>query len=172
MRFICATIICGILLCGCSPKATESFFDYQNNEFSFECKLTYNGHENEVKVTMSAPNEAGERETVIVEYISPEIIKGYTLEKSGGQYKGKMGDIEIPFGERAAGVVKAIEGIFSLGEDMLSGIETAENGMTEAEFLSESVSGKVVMDENGSLSSIEASFTDGDSLEIKIKANQ
>lgn len=168
MKKLITFALCAALLCSCSAK-NEKLFDYQDGEIEFECTLVYNGHENEAKITMSAPNEEGERETVRVEYTSPEIIGGYTLEKSNGQYKGKMGDIEIPFGERAAGVVKAIENIFFLSEDMISGIDTAENGMSEASFVCEGISGKVVMNKDGSLSSIEASFADGDSVSLRVK---
>ncbi len=168
MKYIISIFLCCFILCGCT-SANEEFFDYQNDEMSFQCAIVYNGHENEVKITMSAPDENGERETVRVEYISPEIISGYTLEKSGGEYKGKMGEIEIPFGENAAGVVKDLESIFSLTEDMISSIETAENGMTEAAFVCEEISGKVIMNDIGELSSIEANFDHGDSLSLKVK---
>ncbi len=168
MKKLISAAICAILLCSCSAK-NEEFFDYQDEEISFDCTIVYNGHENEAKVTLSAPNENGERETVRVEYSSPEIIGGYSLEKSNGEYKGKMGEIEIPFGEKTAGVVKAIEKIFSLSEDMISGIDTAENGMTEAAFVCEEITGKVIMSEKGQLSAIEASFSDGDSVSINIK---
>ncbi len=168
MKYFVSIFLCLIFLCGCSQK-TEDFFAYQKNEISFDCTLSYNGHENDVKITMSAPDEKGERETVRVEYTSPKAIKGYTLEKSGGQYKGKMGNIEIPFGEKAAGVVKAMEYIFSLSEEMLSGIDTTEEGLTQAEFACENITGKVIMNEKGELSSIEGSFADGDSICIKIK---
>ena len=168
MKKLICFVICAALLCSCSFD-NEEFFDYQDKEISFDCTLIYNGHENNAKVTMSAPNEKGERETVRVEYSSPEMIGGYSLEKSDGEYKGKMGDIEIPFGEKTAGVVKAIERIFSLSEDMISSIETAENKMTEASFVCEEISGKVIMNEKGELSSIEASFSDGNSVSLKIK---
>ncbi len=171
MKFFSAMIICCILLCGCSSKS-EDFFSYQNRELSFECTLIYNGHENEAKISMSAPNEEGKREIIRVEYISPQIIRGYTLEKSNGQYKGKMGDIEIPFGERAAGVVQALEYVFSIEKDMLSGIETAESGMTEAEFISDTLSGKVVMNESGQLVSIIANLSNGSSISVKLKQIQ
>ena len=166
-RFI-SLVLCCLILSSCSAKK-ESLFDYQKGELSFDCTLVYNGHENEVKITMSAPNDKGERETVRVEYSSPEIIGGYTLEKSGGQYKGKMGDMEIAFGEKAAGVVKALERVFSLSEDMISGIDTAENGMSEANFVCEDITGQVIINENGELSAIEAGFSDGDSVSISIK---
>ncbi|MBR6650916.1 MAG: hypothetical protein IKL36_05850 [Clostridia bacterium] len=168
MKRLISLALCCLILCSCGAK-DEKFFDYQNTELSFDCVLVYNGHENEVKITMSAPNEKGERETVRVEYSSPEMIGGYTLEKSNGQYKGKMGDIEIPFGEKAAGVVKAIEKVFSLSEDMISSIETAENQMTEAAFVCEDITGKIIMNEKGELSAIEASFSDGTSVSLKIK---
>lgn len=168
MKKLIAFALCAILLCSCSAK-NEEFFDYQDEEISFDCTLVYNGHENDVKITMSAPNENGERETVRVEYSSPEIIGGYSLEKSNGEYKGKMGDIEIPFGEKTAGVVKAIEKVFFLSEDMISSIETAENKMTEAAFVCEEITGKVIMNEKGELSSIEASFSDGDSVSLRVK---
>lgn len=168
MKKLISFALCAILLCSCSAK-NEEFFDYQDEEISFDCTLVYNGHENSAKVTLSAPNEEGERDTVKVEYSSPEIIGGYTLEKSNGEYKGKMGDIEIPFGEKTAGVVKAIEKIFSLSEDMISSIETAENKMTEASFVCEEITGKVIISEKGELSAIEASFSDGNSVSLKIK---
>jgi hypothetical protein len=120
---------------------------------------------------MSAPDENGEIETVRLEYTSPDTIKGYSLEKSGGQYKGKMGNIEIPFGEKAAGAVKALESIFSLSEEMLSGIDTTEEGLTEAEFACENITGKVIMTESGQLCSIEGSFADGSSISLQIKEN-
>ena len=168
MRFLSILMICCLLLCSCQGESVE-FFDYQNAEMTFECTLVYDGHENGAKITMSAPNENGERENICVEYTEPAIIGGYTLEKADGKYIGKMGGIEIPFGEKTAGVVWLIERIFNLDEEMLSDIKTAENGMTEAEFITEDMGGKVITDENGSLYAIEASFSDGHSISIVLK---
>lgn len=160
-------LLCIILLCSCTAN-TENFFDYQDGELSFDCTVVYNGNENEAKIYLSAPNEEGERETVTVEYTSPAVIGGYVLEKSGGEYKGKMGGVEIPFGSAATGIVKKLEAAFSLNEDMISDIKAAENGMTEVTVISEDISGKVATDAEGVLSRIELSFADGNTLTVNI----
>ena len=157
-----------ILLCSCGASK-ESFFDYQDTELELDCTLIFDGHENEARVTLSAPNEEGERENIRVEYTSPAIIGGYVLEKSGGEYKGKMGSVEIPFGNTVAGVVKKLESAFSLSEDMISDIKAAENGMTEVTVISEEISGKITTDQSGALSSVTLSFSDGHTLSVIIK---
>ncbi len=168
MRFFSIILICCLLLSACGGK-NEEFFDYQDREIELDCTLVYDGHENGVKITMSAPNENGERENICVEYLEPAIIGGYTLEKADGKYFGKMGGVEIPFGEKTAGVVKLIEQVFALDEEMISGVKAAENGMTEATFICEEISGKIITDAKGEPSKITASFSDGHSIEINIK---
>ena len=163
-RFV-SVLICIITLVSCADTHV-SFFDYQRAEFDFECTLTYDGNENKAHIVLSSPDESGTRETVSVEYLSPSIIGGYILEKSGGSYKGKMGDIEIPFGAKAAGVVKKIESAFSLSEDMISDIVAADNGLTEATVISPDLSGKVITDPDGTPVKIELSFSDGHTLVI------
>ena len=143
-RFI-PMLLCIILLCSCTAN-TENFFDYQDGELSFDCTVVYNGNENEAKIYLS----------------------GYVLEKSGGEYKGKMGGVEIPFGSAATGIVKKLEAAFSLNEDMISDIKAAENGMTEVTVISEDISGKVATDAEGVLSRIELSFADGNTLTVNI----
>ncbi|MBQ7836877.1 MAG: hypothetical protein IJ389_06435 [Clostridia bacterium] len=165
MRKIVLCLLCVIFMVSCDVTHTN-FFDYQNSDFCFDCVLVYDGNENEAKITLSAPDENGVRETVSVEYISPSIIGGYILEKSGGTYKGKMGDVEIPFGEKTAGIVKKIESAFSLSEDMISDIVAADNGLTEATVISPDLSGKVITDSDGTPVKIELSFSDGHTLVI------
>ncbi len=166
MKRLFLLFIC-IILCACS-QSKESFFDYQASEISFECTIIYDGHENEARITMSAPDEEGQRENIRVEYISPAIIGGYVLKKSNGEYKGKMGSVEIPFGDTVSGVVKKAEQAFALSEDMISDIKAADNGMTQATVASEELSGTVMTDADGILRSVELSFSDGHSLSIII----
>ena len=168
MRFFSIILVCLVFLCGCNGN-NENFFDYQQGEIELECTLVYDGHENGVKIKMSAPNESGERENICVEYTDPSLICGYTLEKSNGKYIGKMAGIEIPFGEKTAGVVRLLEQLFSLDEDMISAIEAADNSMTEATFIAEELSGKIVRDAEGNLKKLEASFSDGHSISLNIK---
>ncbi len=167
MRLLAVFFVCSVLLCSCSSNNT-GFFDYQDNEFDLQCTLSSDGHESNVKITMSAPNESGQRDTVRVEYISPEIIGGYTLEKSNGEYKGKMGNVEIPFGTKTAGIVKRIEAAFALTEDMISDIKAADNGLTEATVISPDISGKISLNPDSSLHRIELSFSDGHSLILTV----
>lgn len=165
-----ALIICVMAISGCKKNDDARFFDYQEGKIELDCVLVYNGHENNVKISASEKNEKGEREYVSVKYETPEIIGGYVLEKSGGQYVGKMGEVEIPFGETVVGAVKYVETAFDLSEDMISQITSSENGMTEATVLSEEVSGKVIIDKKGHLSHLELSFADGKTLGISKKS--
>ena len=168
MRFLSIFVICCVLLCSCNASEAE-LFDYQDKEMEFECTFVYDGHENGAKITMSAPDENGERADICIEYKEPAIIGGYTLEKTDGKYIGKMGGVEIPFGEKTAGAVMLVEKLFALREDMISSIATAENGMTEAQFVSEDMRGCVTMREDGQLHSIEAAFSDGHNISITMK---
>ena len=168
MRFFSLILVICMLFCSCKAEKKE-IFDYQDGEIELDCTLTYNGHENGVKIYMSAPNENGERENIKLEYTEPSIIGGYTLEKADGKYFGKMGGVEIPFGDKTAGAVKLLEQLFSLDEDMVSGISSAENGMTNVDFISDGISGKIITDENGVPVSLDATFSNGYSLSLKIK---
>ncbi|MBQ8474915.1 MAG: hypothetical protein IJ499_04565 [Clostridia bacterium] len=172
MKRVLITFFLAVLLCSCGRQEEARFFDYQDGEIDLECVIVYNGHENKVEIAASAPDESGVREKISVRYVSPEMIEGYTLEKNGGEYVGKMGSVEIPFGETVAGVVKYIDMAFSLNEDMISNITAAENGLTEATVLSEELSGTVTTDSNGAPIKLDLSFSDGKTLVLSISGEE
>ncbi|MBQ7968197.1 MAG: hypothetical protein IJ292_00035 [Clostridia bacterium] len=89
--FFVLTIILSV--CGCN-QAEHPFLAYQNEDFEAKGTLSVNGEKYSVLLTKKT-------DVYKLEYLSPDTLKGVSIEKNNDGFFYKVGSITLPISEQA-----------------------------------------------------------------------
>ena len=126
-RLFLFIIIISLILSSC--HTAEKIFEYQDAGGVYEGEISYLGEEFSVIITLS-PLDEGKRESVQIEYLTPESLAGYKVKRVGDEYFAVVSDLEIPVTSTSLPQLSYTDALFSLSDGDVSSVEADGEGNT------------------------------------------
>lgn len=126
-RLFLLFIIVSLVFCSC--EGGERIFEYQDAGGVYEGEISYLGETFSAVITLS-PLVDGVRESVQIEYLTPESVAGYRVKRDGDKYYAIVSDLEIPVTSVSLPQLGYTEALFSLKDGDVSDVTTDGDGNT------------------------------------------
>ena len=126
-RLFLLFIIVSLVFCSC--EGGERIFEYQDAGGVYEGEISYLGEAFSAVITLS-PLVDGARESVQIEYLTPESVAGYRVKRDGDKYYAIVSDLEIPVTSVSLPQLGYTDALFSLKDGDVSDVTTDGDGNT------------------------------------------
>ena len=132
MKKILIPLLILISLTSCAVRADKgAFFSYQDTTCRVAGKWTERGGEYSVVLTMGGMTD-GVRESCVLEFTSPDSVKGTKYVFENGELTATLGDISVTVAPENRGRIFRIEKLFSLKSEDIMTIKADKDGNTVA----------------------------------------
>ena len=126
-RLFLLFIIVSLVFCSCEERG--KIFDYQDAGGVYEGEISYLGETFSAVITL-APLVQGERESVQIEYLTPESVAGYRVKRQGDKYYAIVSDLEIPVTSVSLPQLGYTDALFALRDEDVSDATPDADGNT------------------------------------------
>lgn len=132
MRKIIISFCLLLILTSCTAAADKgAFFDYQTGALRAGGVWRENGNEYGVILT-AGPVKNGQRDSIKIEFTSPETVSGTVYLIENGKLTATLGDMTIPMNTGARDRIFRLANMFSLKSEDITDISVDESGNTAA----------------------------------------
>ncbi len=133
MKKILIPLLILISLTSCAVRADKgAFFAYQDSPSRITGRWTEQGCEYSVVLTLGNMTDDG-RESALLEFTSPDSVKGTKYVFENGELTATLGDISVTVAPENRGRIFRIEKLFSLKSEDIINIKADKDGNTVAE---------------------------------------
>ncbi|MDD6094271.1 MAG: hypothetical protein PUC29_00790 [Clostridia bacterium] len=148
-KIIIVLILTSVILTSCISSSDKgAFFDYQNGASCVSGTWNENGCEYSVVLTMGEITD-GERDRLILEFVSPDTLKGTKFAFERGELTATLGDMTVTMNAETREKIFRLAEMFSLESKGIRDIKVDKEGNTVANGSQDGTDWTVTTDENG-----------------------
>lgn len=142
--FLFAVLMGAVLLTGCTGQTSaEGFFGYQEKL----CEVTGIWREGDCERGVVITFDEGGN--VSISFTSPDTLSGITFVLADGVPKVTCGEMTVELSEESAVSLLRLSRLFSLREEDIESVKTADDGCTEADGSGDGYTWTVITDGKG-----------------------